>query len=146
MTGFTGRMREVVDELEGTRKLLFDSVLSLPQASLDFPPSADRWSLGEILHHLRLLEDGAVRVTAPASVAPQKGISARELLEGLAGSRALFMKALEKCARFDFTEVRFPHPVLGNLNGYQWALYVAKHEERHRRQIEKVKALRADPS
>ena len=88
------------------------------------------------------IEGSVVRVIARASVAPSKGMSSRELLEGLEGSRAALMKALAHCARFDLAQVQFPHPVLGKLDGYQWALYVGKHEERHRREIEKVKALR----
>ncbi|MGA2379542.1 MAG: pyridoxal-dependent decarboxylase [Spirochaetia bacterium] len=184
MNAFEGGLREVVDELQVARERLLLSVGSLSQADLDFTPSADRWSIGEILHHLRLIEDGVLRVleklaaraektglgpdpgsgsvmhsldrfaiestadrvAAPASVAPRKGIPARELLEGLAGSRAALLKALTLCARFDLAQVSFPHPVLGKLDGYQWALYVGKHEERHRRQIEKVKVLReGDP-
>ena len=62
MSAFSSRLREVVDELEAVRKALLDSVLSLSQADLDFTPSADRWSIGEILHHLRLMEDSAIRV------------------------------------------------------------------------------------
>jgi len=110
-------MREVIDEIEAVRKAVLDSVLTLSQADLDFTPSADRWSVGEILHHLRRMEESAA-----------------------------LMKALEHCARFDLMQVNFPHPVLGKLDGYQWALYVGKHEERHRRQIEKVKAMRVERS
>jgi len=173
----------VFDELRDTREMLLQTVRSLSQEALDFAPSADRWSIGEILHHLRLIEESAVRVlgrlaaqaeksglgpdpggdpvthsldhfniesaadriAAPAFVAPRKGIPAKELLEGLAGSRDALIKVLTGCARFDLTKVQFPHPVLGRLDGYQWALYVGKHEERHRRQIEKVKALRGRP-
>jgi hypothetical protein len=178
------RIREVVEELGAARKRLLDSVASLSDADIDFSPSADRWSIGEILHHLRLTEESAARVvqklveraeksgagpdpgggsvlhsldrfnvetavdriTAPASVAPTRGIPARELLEGLAGSRAALMRSLEVCSRFDMAQVLFPHPVFGKLDAYQWALSVAKHEDRHRRQIENVKALRGGRS
>jgi hypothetical protein len=179
---FSGTWREVLDEMDAARKRLLDSVAAVPQSDLDFSPSAGRWSIGELLHHLKLTEDSAVRVlqklteraekagcgpdpgtgsvihslddfhiesavdslSAPASVAPSKGIPARQLMEGLAGSRASLIAAMEHCARFDMSSVLFPHPALGKLDAYQWALSVAKHEERHRRQIEKVKALRPE--
>ena len=146
---------------------------------MDFSPATDRWSIGEILHHVRLIEDTAVRVmkklveraemsgvgpdpgggsvlhsldelrietvvtpiSAPASVAPTRGLPARQLLDELAVSRDAMMKSLEMCSRFDMTGLLFPHPVFGKLDAYQWALFAAKHEERHRRQIEVVKSL-----
>jgi hypothetical protein len=55
-------LREVIDEIEAVRKAVLDSVITLSQANLDFTPAEDRWSIGEILHHLRLLEESAVRV------------------------------------------------------------------------------------
>jgi DNA repair protein RecO (recombination protein O) len=33
---------------------------------------------------------------------------------------------------------RYPHPAFGPLNLYEWLAFVALHEERHRRQIERV--------
>ena len=187
MSAFVGTMREVVDELTDARNRLLGSVAVLSQADADFSPSPDRWSIGEILHHLGLVEASITRVlgrlaakaeetgvsadpgeaaagiimhsvdqfnmetvvdriSAPASVVPGKGMPARELVESLAGTRAALMAALEKCSRFDLTKVQFPHPIFGRLDGYQWALHVAKHDERHRRQIEKMKSLRAGTS
>jgi hypothetical protein len=178
-------MSTVAEELAASRSRLLGSVASLSQEDLDFSPSADRWSAGEILHHVRLVEasvtrvldklaaraketgvpadagaDGAEnvilhsldrfdiesatdRITAPASLVPTKGMTARELLDGLAGTRAALMTVLDKCNRFDLTKVLFPHMVFGKLDGYQWALFAAKHEERHRRQIEKLKGVRS---
>jgi hypothetical protein len=172
----------VLDEMDAARTRLLDAVVSLSQADLEYSPSAEGWSIGEVLHHLRLIEESAVkvleklaaraektglgpdpgtgsvihsldefhiettvdRISAPASVSPIRRIPARELLEGLAGSRTALIAAVEHCARFDMTPIQFPHPVLGKLDAYQWALYVAKHEERHRRQIGKVKALKPE--
>ena len=174
------RIREVVEHLDAARSRLLASVAALSDRDAGFSPSEDRWSIGEILHHLRLLEESAVRViqklvdkaeksgvgpdpgdgsvlhgldqftietatdrlSAPASMVPTRGIPMGELLQGLAGSRAALTKALDDCSRFDMTGIHFPHPVVGKIDAYQWALFVAQHEERHRRQIETVKALR----
>jgi glutamate/tyrosine decarboxylase-like PLP-dependent enzyme len=178
----TGRIRELSGALQAARERLLRSVISLSQADLDFSPSLEQWSAGEILHHLQLIEESVVRVVdklaaraekagvgpdpgdgslirsldrfdiegstqripAPLSVAPRKGIPARELLDGLDASRAALIGTLQRCARFDMSQVHFPHPVLGKLDGYQWALYVGKHEERHRQQIERVLSLRPE--
>jgi hypothetical protein len=34
----------------------------------------------------------------------------------------------------------FPHPILGNLDCYQWVLLIGGHGERHRAQAEEVMA------
>jgi hypothetical protein len=174
------RIREVVEQLDAARSRLLASVAALSDRDVGFSPSADRWSIGEILHHLRLIEESAVRViqklvekaeksgvgpdpgdgsvlhsldrfnieasadrlSAPVSMVPARGIPVGELLRGLAGSRAALMKALDECSQFDMAEILFPHPVVGKIDVYQWALFVAQHEERHRRQIETVKAVR----
>jgi hypothetical protein len=41
--------------------------------------------------------------------------------------------------RADCAEQRFPHPVFGPLNLYQWLLFTAAHEERHLTQINALK-------
>jgi hypothetical protein len=40
----------------------------------------------------------------------------------------------------DLSSIKRPHPLLRDLDMYQWALFVAQHEERHRRQIERTLA------
>ena len=173
------RILEVTAELDASRARLLASTASLSDTDFSFSPQADRWSIGELLHHLRLTEESVARVlqkladraektglgpdpgtssilhgldrlhietvvekiVAGAAVVPTKGIPPRELREGLAGSRAALLKALGLCGRFDMTQMQFPHPVFGRLDAYQWTLFVAQHEERHRRQIESVKAL-----
>jgi hypothetical protein len=43
-------------------------------------------------------------------------------------------------ADVDLSAIKRPHPVLHDLDMYQWALFVAQHEERHRRQMERTLA------
>ena len=35
----------------------------------------------------------------------------------------------------DLSAVKRPHRILGDLNLYEWGLFIAQHEERHTRQI-----------
>ncbi len=175
MTGNGKRLREVVQALEAARARLLDKVGSLGQADLDAAPSPDGWSIGEILHHLQLIETSVSRlvgrllehaerddmgpdkrtdsvlgsldrfaiesapqkVAAPTAFIPQKGSSQKDLLEGLAKSRGALLAVVERAGAFDLSQVSFPHPVLGRIDGYQWLLYVAQHELRHLHQIER---------
>jgi glutamate/tyrosine decarboxylase-like PLP-dependent enzyme len=75
------------------------------------------------------------KFAAPASVAPAPGMSRRQLLDGLASSRAGLLEALEKGSTRDLGSLDFPHPVLGRIGTWQWILYLAQHEQRHTAQI-----------
>jgi hypothetical protein len=175
MTANTARLREVVMALQEARSRLLDSVGSLSQADLDTSSSNGAWSIGEILHHLQLIEasvsrllgrlleraardglgpdprtdsvlgrldqfdiEGALqKVVTPTAFIPQKGSAKKVLLEGLAASRAALLAVVEKAGAFDLSQLSFPHPVLGRIDGYQWLLYVGQHELRHLHQIER---------
>lgn len=177
MTADTGRLPEIVEVLQAARERLLDGVGSLVQADLDVTPSADRWSIGEILHHLQLvelsvarllsrlleraardgagpdrsagsvlgsldhfaIEDARSKFVAPAAFTPGKGFAKQVLLEGLAESRAALLSVVEKAGAFDLSQLSFPHPALGRINGYQWFLFVGQHELRHLHQIERLK-------
>lgn len=82
--------------------------------------------------------DAAFKAQAPPAVAPPEGKPIDESLASLAFSRPRLQKALLAGEGLDLCEVKRPHAAMGEINLYQWALFVAQHEERHRRQIEKT--------
>jgi hypothetical protein len=51
-----------VDELERSRKLLLAAVTPLTQAELDDGAEPGAWSVGEILHHLQLMDELVARL------------------------------------------------------------------------------------
>jgi hypothetical protein len=83
------------------------------------------------------IEISLQKVVTPTPFTPQKGCAKQALLDGLAGSRAALLAVVEKAGSFDLSQLTFPHPVLGRIDGYQWLLYVAQHELRHLHQIER---------
>lgn len=78
------------------------------------------------------------KMTAPEMVAPSGNERIEESLESLEMSRARLRSALIGGADLDLCAVTRPHRVLGEINIYQWALFVGQHEERHRKQIERT--------
>jgi hypothetical protein len=60
----TPRLRELVDALQTARSRLLEAVAALGQAQLDAAPSEGQWSIGEILHHLQLIDRSVARVLA----------------------------------------------------------------------------------
>lgn len=85
------------------------------------------------------------RMPAPERVLPQTGLSKTELLDSLKQSRQAVIDAASQIGDYDLSEVKFPHPFLGEINFYQWILFVGKHEQRHLSQIAGIKALENFP-
>jgi hypothetical protein len=92
--------------------------------------SLDRWRLPE----------PEMKVIAPARITPDASKSVDESLASLDGSRQRLRGLLLDNCEVDLTAIKRPHPLLRELDMYQWALFVAQHEERHRRQMERTLA------
>lgn len=78
------------------------------------------------------------KLTAPEMVAPSGNERIEESLGSLERSRTRLRDALIAGADLDLCAVTRPHLVLGEINLYQWALFVGQHEDRHRKQIERT--------
>lgn len=133
------RLKEIVDEIESARSELVRIVTDASEAETRARADPCQWSIGEILHHLFLIETVGDRITAPQSVIPAKDMSRGELLALLSDSRSKLRDAIGEAHSIDLGRMQFPHPVLGRIDMYQWILYVGKHERRHIAQIARVK-------
>jgi hypothetical protein len=169
------RLQEIIENIQASRERLLEAVSGLDQDAFNRRPSADTWSVGEILHHLQLMETSvtrilekqvtrglagglptdtstgsvlgtldqfsvetaAERIVAPQGFVPTRGLDRKELLDGLASSRAALLRETARAGSVDLGQLHFPHPVLGRLDMYQWVLYLGQHELRHLHQIER---------
>jgi hypothetical protein len=69
------RLKEIAKELENTRLSLHNTVSDLTQEQLDKEPEPGKWSAGEIIHHIYIVEKGITRLIAKQlGKAAQKGI------------------------------------------------------------------------
>jgi len=101
------------------------------------PPKADL-NLG----HTSLDENGRQRgpFPAPDRVRPKGGVSVEDSLTKLSVTLAGFAEIQSRLEAVDLSEQVFPHPALGPFNAYQWMVLLGEHEDRHRGQIERLKA------
>lgn len=99
---------------------------------------ADADSVLERLDRFRI-EERVRRVEARESGIPRHGLTRAELIDGLAAARAELRALMEAAAPHDVSGVIHKHPALGDLNLYEWLLFVAKHELRHASQIREVR-------
>jgi hypothetical protein len=89
---------------------------------------------------LARLLDRTGRVEAPERVRPQGTLDAATAWQRLEASRIALRGAVEGAEDRDLTAVQRPHPLLGNLDLYQWVISVGGHEVRHTVQIRETAA------
>lgn len=77
---------------------------------------------------------------APERVVPREHLAADQSIARLRASRASALEAIEQLAAYDLTQLKYPHPLLGELDMYQWILIGGGHERRHVAQIGRIKA------
>jgi DinB superfamily len=78
------------------------------------------------------------KVEAPERIRPQGNIPVAESLQNLAASREHIKSLRPRMAALDLSQAKFPHPVMNELDLYQWLLFIAEHEARHLAQIENI--------
>ncbi len=81
---------------------------------------------------------GAARYSAPDAVAPAPGVRAGDAERGLAESRSALRALLAEADGLALGEVRATHLRFGELDMYQWLVFLALHERRHGRQLARI--------
>ncbi len=75
---------------------------------------------------------------APATVVPRANVDISEALDGLESSREALRAAVVSANGLSLGEIKHTHAVLGELDLYQWLIFVGEHEGRHKKQIERT--------
>ncbi len=86
----------------------------------------------------RGVTDRSRKLTAPEIVAPAGGFTRQGAFDALTASRTELERAIAGADGLALGEVRHTHVVLGELDLYQWILFVAQHERRHLQQLEEI--------
>ena len=89
------------------------------------------------------IESGAHPSLSPPVGQPTHGKSRSDLIAALERSRTSLLEALESAEDYDIRALKFTHAVLGDLDPYEWLVFVAKHDARHQAQIERALTRRA---
>ena len=75
---------------------------------------------------------------SPTTVLPRRDIDISDALEGLDSSREALRAAAVSANGLSLGEIKHTHPILGELDLYQWLIFVGQHETRHKKQIERT--------
>jgi hypothetical protein len=93
-----------------------------------FINSLDAWRVSEAL----------TKLSAPERIVPEQGTTVGESIASLEASRARLKQLILDNSDIDLSAVKRTHPVLQEIDMFQWALFIAQHEERHRKQMERT--------
>lgn len=80
------------------------------------------------------------KFNAPETALPKGGANVSDSLTRLEESRAALQLLRPRIEALDLSAYKFPHPAFGPIDPYHWLAVLNLHEERHRRQIEGLKA------
>jgi uncharacterized damage-inducible protein DinB len=125
-----------------------DGLLRLTHKLLKEADSAPRPPKADLnLGHTTLDENGQQQgqFQAPDRVRPQGGARIEDSLAKMRASLAGLAEIQSRLEAVDLSEQMVPHPFLGPINTYQWMVLLGEHLDRHRGQIERVKAASGFP-
>ncbi|HWL39354.1 MAG TPA: DinB family protein [Gemmatimonadaceae bacterium] len=100
-------------------------------------PEASTTSVLGAMDHFGIAE-GSTPMRVPSIVRPGRDPDVREALAGLEASRGAFRAAVESVDGLALGEIKQVHRALGELDLYQWIVFLGQHEARHTRQIERT--------
>ncbi len=84
------------------------------------------------------IQDRSKPLVAPPQVAPPEPLDPSDVEHQLEESREMLRSAIADADGLALGSITHPHPVLGEINLYQWILFVGHHEARHASQIAEV--------
>lgn len=86
------------------------------------------------------IEEAVRPLPAPPMVTPSGESTPQEIRDKLAYSRDGLRKWAAEASGYALSTVKFPHPAIGEIDLYQWVLFIGQHERRHIRQIRAILA------
>ncbi len=91
------------------------------------------------------IEAGNNVLDAPSIVRPRSNVDAADAIAGLEQSRKALREAAASVSGLALGEIKQVHRAFGELDLYQWLVFLGQHEGRHTRQIQRtLSATRAE--
>jgi len=92
----------------------------------------------EITFDPERVRDRTKKAEATGPIRPTGAVEAATARTTLEVTRQHLKDAIAEADARDLSRVLHPHPLFGELNLYQWVLFLASHEERHAAQIREI--------
>lgn len=88
----------------------------------------------------RRLMDRSMPIVAPERSRPSGTMDAESAWAALSAERQEFITVLRTASGLALGEIVHPHPVLGDIDFYEWIAFVGAHENRHAQQVREMAA------
>jgi hypothetical protein len=82
------------------------------------------------------------KVDAPEHVRPSPNVTADAALEQLRMSHAALHETIQAADGYDLSAVTARHPIFGEIDMYEWLIFLSRHEQRHVAQVVNALAIR----
>ena len=122
---------------EANVKLISRMLKQAEALALPTDPTPDGSEIDSLAPFAEALKN---RVQAPEFVRPHEHAPVEQSLARLEASRKRFVEVVEQLGQYDLSLLKYPHPLLGELNLYQWLVIAGGHERRHANQINRIKS------
>jgi len=129
---------------EANSKLAWRALKHARERGLPVDPTPDASVLNCLDEALAPIRN--TRAPAPEFVTPHEHLAAEASITRLHATRARMLETVEQLAEYDLAQLKYPHPLLGELDMYQWILIAGGHEGRHVAQIGRIKAAAGFPN
>ena len=129
-------------KVEGSTVKMLEGVLSTSRAA-GIPPDSATTSLLQSLDRFLVVGQELRPLVAPERLRPTADADLDASWASLVTVRERTYRAYATVDGSDLTTVSAPHPLFGPLNGYEWLLFLGKHEERHIAQLQRQLAASA---
>ncbi len=141
-------MKRTLNRLDSTQRKIATTIGTLETGLFRKRPAENEWSIAEVIHHLRLVEE---RVLSDLNASVQRPQGKVGMLKKLVPMRIVSLRFYRVKApkavqpgnpppkgRARLRQISFRHPILGNLDGVAAISMVAFHEQRHYKQIREI--------
>jgi hypothetical protein len=78
------------------------------------------------------------KVRSPLPLNPERVYDRKQAYAAIDATRRASVAFIESLRERDLSAYRFPHPIFGSLNLYDWYRFIGYHELRHRKQIREL--------
>lgn len=132
---------EHVSIIEGQLVRLTALLLKQAEASSGAPArvGVESGEAAPIVDLRAILERAAKeKYQSPEMARPRGDATVADSLAKLRETRASILALRPRFEAADLSQVKYPHPVFGPLDLYQWLAFIGIHEDRHLRQIERL--------
>ena len=130
---------EILDHLQivesGVARLIAKRVAKARETGLGDETSTASVMSSFDQHQARL---DSAKMQAPEMVRPRSDVDPAAAVHALEDSRQALRSAVRTADGLAIGEIRHNHAILGELDLYQWLIFLGQHERRHTRQIERT--------